>query len=166
MPFFTANSSYKITHCTNLGYFWWYRILIGNNIIATKMKENGWVVGVLWWFESFPHGNFHIRVYMHHVRLIQSTSARKVTHIKLGTCSGSSQCQLQFGTKMMSIGWSCFEWLPSEFKNAHSQAFPQLAPSGYIRCIHRLLAGKSRYTQSYTVCIYSSGQPSPYVLTK
>jgi len=78
------------------------------------MKENGWVVGVLWeigyvvgvlWgFEPFSHGN-HIRVYMHHVCLIQSISARKVTHIKLGTCSGSSQCQLHFGTKMVSIGW-------------------------------------------------------------
>ena len=132
MPFFTANSSYKITHCTNLEYFWWYRILIGNNIIATKMKENGWVVGVLWWFESFPHGNFHIRVYMHHVRLIQSTSARKVTHIKLGTCSGSSQCQLQFGTKMVSIGWSGCEWLPFECKNTRFQAFPLLAPSGKL----------------------------------
>jgi len=73
---------------------------------ATKMKENGWMIGVLWGFEPFSHENHHIRVYMHHVCLIQSISARKVTHIKLGTCSGSSQCQLHFGTKMVSIGWS------------------------------------------------------------
>ena len=31
------------------------------------------------------HGNHHIRVYMHHVCLIQSVSARKAIHIKLGT---------------------------------------------------------------------------------
>jgi len=46
---------------------------------------------------------------MHNVCLIQSISARKATHTKLGTCSGSSQCQLHFGTKMVSIGWSCCE---------------------------------------------------------
>jgi hypothetical protein len=66
---------------------------------------------------------------MYHVCLIQSISARKATHIKLGTCSGSSECQLLFGTKMVLIGWSGCEWLPSECKNAHFQAFPQLAPS-------------------------------------
>jgi hypothetical protein len=32
---------YQNTHCTNLEYFSWYRILIGKNIIATEMKENG-----------------------------------------------------------------------------------------------------------------------------
>ena len=42
---------------------------------------------------------------MHHVCLIRSISARKATHIKLGTFSGSSQCQLHFGIKMVSIGW-------------------------------------------------------------
>jgi hypothetical protein len=94
------------------------------------MKENGWVVVFLWGFQPFSHGNHHIRVYMHHVCLIQSISARKATHIKLGTCSGSTQCKLHFGTKMVSIGWSGSEWLPSERKNAHFQAFPQLAPSG------------------------------------
>jgi hypothetical protein len=31
------------------------------NIIATKMKWNGWVVGVLWGFEPFSHGTHHIR---------------------------------------------------------------------------------------------------------
>ena len=69
---------------------------------------------------------------MHHVCSIQSISARKATHIKLGTRSGSSQCQLHFGTKMVSIGWSGCEWLPSECKNAHFQAFPPLAPSGIL----------------------------------
>jgi len=69
---------------------------------------------------------------MHHVCLIQSISARKATHIKLGTRSGSSQCQLHFGTKMVSIGWSGCEWLPSECNNAHFQAFPPLAPSAII----------------------------------
>jgi len=69
---------------------------------------------------------------MHHVCLIQSISARKATHIKLGTRSGSSQCQLHFGTKMVSMGWSGCEWLPSECKNAHFQAFPPLAPSDII----------------------------------
>jgi len=69
---------------------------------------------------------------MHHVCLIQSISARKATHIKLGTHSGSSQCQLHFGTKMVSIGWSGCEWLPSECKNAHFQAFLPLAPSDII----------------------------------
>jgi hypothetical protein len=100
------------------------------------MKENGWVVGILWVFEPFSHGNHHIRVYMHHVCLIQSISARKAYHMKLGSRSGSSQCQLQFGTRMVSIGWSGCEWLPSECKNAHFQAFSPLAPSdkllGYI----------------------------------
>jgi len=66
---------------------------------------------------------------MLHVCLIQSISASKATHMKLGTHSGSSQCQLHFGTKMVSIGWSGCEWLPSECKNAHFQAFPLLAPS-------------------------------------
>ena len=66
---------------------------------------------------------------MHHVCLIQSISARKATHIKLGTRSGSYQCQLHFGTKMVSIGWSGCEWLSSVCKNAHFQAFPPLAPS-------------------------------------
>ena len=69
---------------------------------------------------------------MQHVCLIQSISARKATRIKLGTCSGSSQCQLQFGTKMVSIGWSGCEWLPSECKNAHFQAFLLLAPSAIL----------------------------------
>ena len=64
--------------------------------------------------------------------LIQSISARKATHIKLSTRSGSSQCQLHFGTKMVSIRWSGCEWLPSECKNAHFQAFPLLAPSGVL----------------------------------
>jgi hypothetical protein len=85
---------------------------------------------------------------MHHVCLIQSISARKATHIKLGTRSGSSQCQLHFGTKRVSIGWSGCEWLPSECKNAHFQAFPPLAPSGRLLCI-----------RSYTVYVYGSGQP-------
>jgi hypothetical protein len=125
-PILTTNSSYQITHCTNFNGI---ESLLGKNIAAIKMKENGWVVGVLWGFEPFPHGNHHIRDYMHHVCLIQSISARKVAHIKLGTCSGSSQCQLQLGTKMVSIGWSGYEWLPSECKNAHFQAFPPLAPS-------------------------------------
>jgi hypothetical protein len=98
----------------------------------TKMKENGWVVVVLWGFEPFSHGNHHIKVYMHHVCLIQSISARKVTHIKLGTRSGSSQCQLHFRTKLVSIGWSDYGWLPSECKNEHIQAFPPLAPSGIL----------------------------------
>jgi hypothetical protein len=96
------------------------------------MKENGWVVGVLWGFEPFSHGNYHIRVYMLHVCLFQSISARKVTRIKLGTCSGSSQYQLHSGTKMVSIEWSGCEWLPVECKNEHFQAFPLLAPSGLI----------------------------------
>jgi hypothetical protein len=57
--------------------------LLEKNIIATKLKENGWIIGVLWGFEPFfPHGNHHIRVYMymHHVCLIQSISARKDPH--------------------------------------------------------------------------------------
>jgi hypothetical protein len=54
------------------------------------MKENSWVVGVLWGFEPFSYGNRHIRVYMHHVSLIQSISERKATHMKLGTWPGSS----------------------------------------------------------------------------
>ena len=69
---------------------------------------------------------------MHHVCLIQSISARKAIHIKLCTCSGSSQCQLQFCTKVVSIGWSGCEWLPSECKNAHFQAIPPLAPSAIV----------------------------------
>jgi hypothetical protein len=93
------------------------------NIVATKMKENGWVVGVIWGFEPFSQGNHHIRVYMHHECLFQSISTRKAIHIKLGTCSGSSQCQLRFGTKMVSIGWSGCERLPSECKNAHFRHF-------------------------------------------
>ena len=106
------------------------QFLSENNIIATNMKENGWVVDVLWGCEPFSHGNHHIRVYMHHVCLIQSISARKATHIKLGTRSGSSPCQLQFGTKMVSIGWSGCEWLPSKWQIVHFQAFLPLAPSG------------------------------------
>jgi len=85
--------------------------LLEKNIIAAKMKENVWVVGILWGFEAFPHGNHYIRVYMHHVCLIQSISARKATHIKFGTYLGSSQCQLHLGAKIVSIGWSGCEWL-------------------------------------------------------
>jgi hypothetical protein len=87
------------------------------------------VVGVLRGFEPFPHGSHHIRVNMHHVCLIQSISARKATHIELGTCSGSSQCQLQSGTQMMSIKLNGCGWLPSECNNAHFQAFSLLAAS-------------------------------------
>jgi len=94
-----------------------------------RKRLSGWC---LWGFEPFSHGNHHIRVYMHHVCLVQSISARKAAHIKLCTCSGSSQCQLHFGTKMVSIGWSGCEWLPSECKNAHFQAFPLLTPSGML----------------------------------
>jgi hypothetical protein len=37
---FTTNSSYQITHCTNLKYFLWEK-----NIIATKMNETAeWLV--------------------------------------------------------------------------------------------------------------------------
>ena len=135
---FTTNSSYQITQCTNLEYYSWYRNLIKRNIIATKMKENGWVVGVLWGFEPFSHGNHHIRVCMHHVCLIQSISARKATHIKLGTCSSSSQCQLHFDFKL-SIVWSGCESLPSECKNSHLQAFPLLTPSGCFLSRKQLL---------------------------
>jgi hypothetical protein len=74
------------------------------NIITTKNEKkrlSGWC---FMGFEPFSHGIHHIRVYMHHVCLIQSISARKATHIQLGTRSGSSQCQLHFGTKMVSIG--------------------------------------------------------------
>ena len=74
--------------CTNLECFKWYRVIIRKKLI-NKNKENGWVVGVLA-SEPFSHGNHHIRVYMYHVCLIQSISARKATHIKPGTCSGSS----------------------------------------------------------------------------
>ena len=52
----------------------------------------------------FPMEITTLGLKMHHVCLIQSISARKATHIKLGTRSGSSQCQLHFGTKMVSIG--------------------------------------------------------------
>jgi len=56
-----------------------------------------------------------------------------------------AQCQLHFGTKMVSVGWSGCEWLPSECKNAHFQAFPPLAPSGTFL---------SNRDQSYTlVCV-------------
>ena len=112
--------------------------LLEKNIIATKVKENGWVVGVLWGFEPFSHDIYHIRVYMHHVCLIQSFSTCKATHIQLGTCSGSSQCQLHFGTKVVSIGWSGCEWLPSECKNAQFQAFPPLPLSAKILYIHHI----------------------------
>ena len=95
-----------------------------------------WVFGILWGFELFSHGNHHIRVFMHHVCLIQSISARTAIHIKLGTCSGSSQCQLHFGTKMVLIGWSGCEWLPFECRNAHFQAFPPLTPSGFLWCLY------------------------------
>ena len=91
------------------------------------------MVSVVWGFEPFSHENHHIRVYMHHVCLIQSISARKATHIKLGTRSGSSQCQLHFGTKIVSIGCRGCEWLPSECKNEHFQAFPPLAPSAFVQ---------------------------------
>jgi hypothetical protein len=74
------------------------------------------VVGVLWGIEPFSHKNHHIRVYMHHVCLIQSISAHNAIHKKLGTCSGSSQCQLHFGTKIVPIVWGGCEWLPSEYK--------------------------------------------------
>jgi hypothetical protein len=108
----------------------WNILMITLLICCNKSEKNGWVVGVLWWFEPFSHGNHHIRVYMHHVCLIQSISARKATHIKLGTCSGSSQFQVHFGSKIVSIGWSGCECLPSECKNAHFQAFPMLTTSG------------------------------------
>ena len=91
-----------------------------------RKRLSGWCFMGIW---AISHGNHHIRAYMHHVCLIQSISARKANHIKLGTRSGSSQCQLHFTTKMVSIGWSGCEWLPSECKNAHFQAFPPLAPS-------------------------------------
>jgi hypothetical protein len=113
--------------------------LLEKKTIATKMKENGWVVGVVWGFEPFSHGNHHIRAYMQHVCLIQSISARKATHIKLGTCPGSSQCQLHFGTKVVLIGWGGCEWLPSECKNAHFQAFPPLTSSGFFFTKKRFL---------------------------
>ena len=88
------------------GIFLMYIILNRKENHYNKNERNGWVVGVLWGFEPFSHGNHHSRVYMHHVCLIQSISARKATHMKLGTRSGSSQCQLHFGTKMVSMGWS------------------------------------------------------------
>jgi len=106
------------------------------------------VVGVLWGFEPFFHGNHHIRVYMHHVCLIQCISARKATHIKLGTCSGSFQCQLHFGTKMVSIGRSGCEWLPSEWKMRIFRHFLRWTPlviyAVYIH-INKALA-KSTYS--------------------
>jgi len=104
---------------------------------------------------------------MHRGCLIQSVSARKVTHIKLGTCSNGSQCQLHFGTKMVSIGWSGCEWLPSQCKNAHFQAFPQLTPSetlplpnkqkGHER--HKLLMPRSlRHRKSlHTILLRATG---------
>jgi len=94
---------------------------------------------------------------MHHVCLIQSTSARKATHMKLGTCSGSSQCQLQFGTKMVSIGCSGYEWLPSECKNAQFQAFPPLTPSGKISWMEPLGCHLSvlAYTTALTLLKYA-----------
>ena len=70
---------------------------------------------------------------MQHVCLIQSISARKATHIKMGTWSGSCQCQLRFSTKIVSIGWSGCEWLLYECKNAHFQAFPPLSPAGTLQ---------------------------------
>jgi hypothetical protein len=97
-------------------------ILIRKKYHCNKMKENGWVVGVLstWGLSHFP---------MEITTLGFTCTARKAIHIKLGTCSGSSQCQLHFGTTMVSIGWSGCEWLPSECKNAHFQIFPPLTPS-------------------------------------
>jgi len=41
--------------------------------------------------------------YMYHVCLIQPISARKATHMKLGTCSGSSQSELHLNYKIVSI---------------------------------------------------------------
>ena len=43
-PLFTTHSSYQITHCTNLEYFEWHRILIRKNVIATKIKKTAELV--------------------------------------------------------------------------------------------------------------------------
>jgi hypothetical protein len=49
--------------------------------------------------------------YMYHVCLIQPISARKATHMKLGTCSGSSQSELHLNYKIVSIEWSVCLWV-------------------------------------------------------
>ena len=108
--------------------------LIKKNSIATKMKENRWVVG---FYEDLSHIpmeiTHHVRAYMHHVCLIQSISARKATNLKLGICSGSSQCQLQFGKKngvnRMKWLWVAAFWM----QKCVFSGIPLLAPSRIFR---------------------------------
>jgi len=83
------------------------------------MEWNGWVVGASWGCWTFSHGNHHIRVYVHHVRITQHISVRRATHINLSVCSGSWQCQLHLRLTMAAIGRSGCEWLCFECKNGH-----------------------------------------------
>jgi len=57
-PYFSGTCVPDLTiPCTNLENFIRYRILLNCN----KNEGNGWVVGVLWGFEPFSHGNHHNR---------------------------------------------------------------------------------------------------------
>ena len=66
---------------------------------------------------------------MHHVCSIQSISGRQAAHIKLGTCLGSSQCQLHFGVIMVSIGWIGWLWVAAVWMQKHTfSGIPSVDP--------------------------------------
>ena len=52
----------------------------------------------------------------------------------MSTYSCSLQYQLSYKARMVSVGWVGSEWLDSECKNAHFQAFPQSTPSERFLC--------------------------------
>jgi len=124
-PPFITNSSYQII-LHQSGVILVVGSLIEKNSIATKMKGKGWVVDVYEDLSHFPwKWDHHSRVYMYHVCSIQSISARKATHIKLGTCSGSSQCQLHFRLKWCRLNEVAVSGC---LLNAHFQAFLRWPP--------------------------------------
>jgi hypothetical protein len=64
---------------------------------------------------------------------LSSLPQHKVTHIKLGTCSGSSQCQLYFSIKMVSTKEMAVSGCLLYAKILHKfQAFPPLTPSAKV----------------------------------
>jgi len=100
-------------------------------MIAKKIKWKDKVCGDVAQHVLFSHRH-QIRVWAVKVSFDPRQFAHTVAYMDISTSSCSLQYQLSFKARMISVGWVGSEWLNSECKNAHFQAFPQSTPSAKL----------------------------------
>ena len=120
-----------------------------NKRIWLQKKSSEKMKGVVMWLNMccFIIERHQIRVWAVKVSFDPRQFAHNVTYMDISTSSCSLQYQLSFKARMISVGWVGSEWLNSESKNAHFQAFPQSTPSVILAKIT-----KGKFTRKSDSC--------------